>query len=247
MEPSTKKSRTSASNCDTSPKNSSDKENAPHKSAIIIATEIFVKKELANQDGSHDWHHIHRVRNLALKLAEEEKITNLEVVELAALLHDIKDWKYSGVDNAGELAARDFLTKHGYPADKVELISSIIKNVGFKNELGGIQANITPELAVVQDADRIDAIGAIGIARAFTFGGTRNRALYDPEVPFVENLTQEQYKNLKNSPTVNHFYEKLLKLKDMIKTKSGLVRAEGRHKYMLAYLEQFYQEWDGNA
>eukprot|EP00466_Bigelowiella_natans_P016672 jgi/Bigna1/76801/fgenesh1_pg.44_\ len=220
--------------------------------ALLAETEAFVKKELHAQDGSHDWFHIHRVRNLALKLARMEGINNRLVVELAALLHDIRDWKYSGDENEGIVEVEKFLGSKNCPKCVTEQVLHIVKNIGFKNELAAERANgdskliITPELAVVQDADRLDAIGAIGIARTFTYGGSRNRALYDPDIKPCINITKEQYmKKGRNEPTINHFYEKLLKLKTKMKSKSGRQVAEGRHKYMEEYLEKFCREWSG--
>jgi len=217
-------------------------------SQLVQAAEAFVKKELAGQDGSHDWFHIHRVRNLALRLAMMEGNVNLLVVELAALLHDVKDYKYSGSDTAGAEAVKKFLESLNCPDGIKGSILHIIKNIGFKGELGRKEIKMTPELAVVQDADRLDAIGAIGIARTFTYGGSRNRALYDPSIEPCQNLTQKEYsKKNRNEPTINHFYEKLLKLKQMMKSTSGRRVAEGRHKYMEEYLAKFYSEWNGES
>lgn len=218
---------------------------------IISNTVEFVKKELSGVDGSHDWQHIDRVRKLAVELGKKEGNCNLEIVELAALLHDIKDWKYSGSETAGVDAAKNFLITEGYnDQDKLSAILFIIENIGFKTELGqresGAKSPVDryPEFGVVQDADRLDAIGAIGIARTFTFGGAKNRAIYDPAIPYVEGLTKKQYMELK-APTVNHFYEKLLLLKDMMKTKSGKECAEGRHQFMSVFLKQFFLEVEG--
>jgi len=206
-----------------------------------------VKDELKGNDGSHDFHHINRVRKLALSLAEEEHIENTDVVELAALLHDIKDWKYSGSETAGIDAARQFLQIQHVPEDKIALIVKAIEGVGFKTELGK-KLEMFPELAVVQDADRLDAIGAIGIARTFTYGGAKNRPIYDPSVPPQKDLTKEQYMaQNKNAPTVNHFYEKLLKLKGLMKTEAGRRRAEQRHAFMEQFLERIFAECDGTA
>ncbi|GAB5373433.1 hypothetical protein AAMO2058_001751300, partial [Amorphochlora amoebiformis] len=171
------------------------------------------------------------------------------VVELAALLHDIKDWKYSKSETAGADAAFEFLQKQKCDPKVIKKVVEVMKNIGFKNELGNNgKVNITPELAVVQDADRLDAIGAIGIARTFTYGGSKNRALYDPDIKPALNITKEEYmRKGRASPTVNHFYEKLLLLKGKLKTNSARELAEDRHKYMEEFLERFYNEWDGKA
>jgi len=220
------------------------------KDTIISKTEEFVKKELQNNDGSHDWHHINRVRKLAISLAHEEKITALDVVELAALLHDIKDWKYSGSDTAGSKAAEDFLKENNFSEEKTNIITNIISNIGFKKELGNSNIKMFPELAVVRDADRLDAIGAIGIGRCFTYGGSKNQPMYDPEYPPNPELTQADYikqgKGGKN-PTINHFYEKLLKLKDLMVTEAGRRRAIKRHEFMKIFLNQFYEECEGKS
>ncbi len=220
--------------------------------ALVRRTEAFVREEMAGQDGSHDWFHIERVRNLALKLARMEKLASADTltVELAALLHDIKDWKYSGSESAGSEAVREFLESERCAPSVVEGVVDVVERIGYKSELGaGAEPKLTPVLAVVQDADRLDAIGAIGIARTFTYGGARNRALYDPaKKPHELGTTYEAYtKKGKNEPTVNHFYEKLLLLKDKMKTDSGRQLAKGRHEYMESYLERFYAEWDGEA
>eukprot|EP01112_Ceratiomyxa_fruticulosa_P012176 TRINITY_DN3360_c0_g1_i2.p1 TRINITY_DN3360_c0_g1~~TRINITY_DN3360_c0_g1_i2.p1 ORF type:complete len:222 (-),score=37.11 TRINITY_DN3360_c0_g1_i2:154-819(-) len=215
-------------------------------SPIITKTIQFVKDELANQDGSHDFHHIHRVWATARSLAKSEGVEDIEIVELAALLHDIQDWKYSGSETAGVEAARSWLHSQGYDPLKTEKIAEIIEGVSFKNELARKITSPSRELAVVQDADRLDAIGAIGIARTFTYGGAKKRPLYDPEHPYTEEISKEQYMDqTRPNPTVNHFYEKLFKLKDMMKTESGRHLAEERHKFMEMFLDQFYAEWDG--
>lgn len=216
--------------------------------SVIAATEAFVKGQLEHVDGSHDWWHIARVRNLALLLAKEEQLPldSLLVVELAALLHDVKDWKYSGDEFSNEHAVSEFLSTTELKEDVREKILGVIRCMGFKNELDkGTSFIITPELAVVQDADRLDAIGAVGIARCFTFGGRFDRILYDPEIPPRVNLNKHEYMNGANkTTTLNHFYEKLLKLKDMMKTQAGRKLAEQRHLFMEQYLQQFLDEWE---
>jgi len=218
----------------------------PHDTQqIILKAEEYVRAELKGNDGSHDWFHIDRVRKLAYMIAKTENLVHLDVVVLAALLHDIKDWKYSGSETAGADAARTFLLENNYPSDKVELVCRVIANIGFKNELGGAIETF-PELAVVQDADRLDAIGAVGIARTFTYGGARNRAIYDPATPPDPAITKESYMK-SATPTVNHFYDKLLKLKDLMKTETGRSYAEKRHQFMESFLAQLFDEFDARA
>jgi len=186
----------------------------------------------------------------ATQLAVQEGVVDLEVVELAALLHDIKDWKYSNSETAGVEAAEKFLKSQGFDEDKVKKVVNIIENVSFKNELSKPigETSLSIEAAIVQDADRLDAIGAIGIARTFSYGGAKNRSMYDPRYGPRENLTKEQYMqpSLHNT-SINHFHEKLFLLKNMMKTKSGKLMAEKRHAFMMAYVDQFLSEWEGNS
>jgi len=229
-------------------------ESKEDKKQLVKLTEAYVRNQLANNDGSHDWWHIERVWRVAVELAKEEKMESekLLVVELAALLHDLKDWKYAGSESAGPQAVTEFLLSVNCPDTILRQVVHIVTNIGFKNELSSNNKTslsiLTPELAVVQDADRLDAIGAIGIARCFTYGGTRNRMLYDPDNPPIKDITKEQYikQNSTNSTaSINHFYEKLLRLKDMMKTSSGKKRAIARHDYMKNFLDTFFQEWNG--
>jgi uncharacterized protein len=174
-----------------------------------------------------------------------EKV-NMEVVELAALLHDIADAKFhDGDESIGPTMARDFLKKTGSDDHTTEHVVNIIQHMSFKNSFDGIEWT-SPELLVLQDADRLDAIGAIGIARAFSYGGFKGRAFYDPEIPPNLNMTKEEYKK-SAAPTINHFYEKLLLLKDKMNTATGRQIAEERHRFMELYLEQFYKEWEGDS
>lgn len=210
---------------------------------IITQTVEFVKKELADAEGGHDWWHIYRVWQLAKHIAAEESV-NMLVVELGALLHDIADSKFHGGDESiGPVKARQFLESIEVPEDVIRHVTDIIENISFK---GGHQTGkfSSPELNVVQDADRLDAIGAIGIARAFNYGGFKNRALYDPAIPPDLHMTKEQYKH-STAPTINHFYEKLLLLKDRMNTSTGKKMAEERHLFMEQFLERFYKEWEG--
>lgn len=210
---------------------------------IISNTIGFVKETLKNAEGGHDWFHIERVYNNSLLIAKTENVNEL-VIALGALLHDIADSKFhNGDETAGPKLAREFLFKQNVDSIIIEHVINIIKNISFK---GGneTQKFKSVELDVVQDADRLDAIGAIGIARCFNYGGFKNRKLFDPSILPNMNMTKEEYKT-STTPTINHFYEKLLLLKDRMNTKSGKRIAIKRHQYMEQYLEQFYAEWDG--
>ena len=210
---------------------------------IIIKTAEFVQSELKDAEGGHDWWHIERVWKNARTIAATENV-NLFIVELGALLHDIADSKFHGGDETiGAAKARAFLTTLGVEERTIEHIAQIIQNISFK---GGnfTPGFFSPELAVIQDADRLDALGAIGIARTFNYGGFKGREMYNPSIKPAIGMTRDQYKN-SDAPTINHFYEKLLLLKDRMNTVSGRNMAEQRHQFMLAYLEQFYREWDG--
>ncbi len=210
---------------------------------IITATVIFVKQQLQHAEGGHDWWHIQRVWANAKTIASVENV-NMLVVELAALLHDIADSKFhNGDENIGPQKATVFLKSLQVEADIVNHVEAIIRNISFKG--GNFAATFSsPELFVVQDADRLDAIGAIGIARAFNYGGFKNREIYNPGVPPDLQITKEAYKN-SNAPTINHFYEKLLLLKDRMNTATGKQMAEQRHVFMHTFLQQFYMEWEG--
>jgi uncharacterized protein len=207
---------------------------------IIAATIRFVKEKLEGAESGHDWFHIERVYKNALKINALEQGDEL-VVALAALLHDIADSKFhNGDEELGPALAGEFLSSQGLDNALVLHVQEIIRNLSYKASLGTISFQ-SRELDIVQDADRLDAIGAIGIARAFTYGGYKNRVLYDPGIKPNLNMSKEEYKTL-TAPTLNHFYEKLLLLKDLMKTASGSEMALQRHEFMLAYLEQFYSE-----
>ena len=217
----------------------------PNSTSLIESCIAFVKKTLSGAEGGHDWFHIERVWKNAKLIASSEEC-DLEVVELAALLHDIADSKFHGGDEEiGPKKAREYLTTVGIGPRKVNHIVAIIENVSFK---GGHNArnHSSIELDIVQDADRLDAIGAIGIARTFNYGGFKNRAIYDPSIAPNLNMTKEEYKK-STAPTINHFYEKLLLLKDLMNTKSGKKIAKQRHEYMEGFLHQFYREWNGQS
>jgi uncharacterized protein len=212
---------------------------------LIQKTIDFVKQTLAGAEAGHDWFHIERVYKTACAINEIEQGDEM-IVKLAALLHDIADSKFNGGDEEiGPRIAGEFLATLGITRDTIIHVQQIIKNLSYKASLGTVDFH-SKELNIVQDADRLDAIGAIGIARAFTYGGFKNRVLYNPEIPAALNMTKEAYKG-SEAPTINHFYEKLLLLKDLMKTDAGRSIAQKRHDFMLAYLEEFYQEWEGKA
>lgn|SRR5574343_77464 len=210
---------------------------------LINNTILFVKQQLENAEGGHDWFHIERVYKNALLIAREEECDIL-IVKLGALLHDIADSKFhNGDESIGPKIAREFLESQGLKEESIQHIIAVIENISFKG--GNFEKKInSKELEIVQDADRLDALGAIGIARTFNYGGFKNRALYNPRIQPNLNMNKEEYKN-SESPTLNHFYEKLLLLKDKMNTPTGKKLAEGRHKYMELFLSQFYAEWDG--
>ena len=216
-------------------------------SEIVEKTILFVKETLQNAEGGHDWFHIQRVFNNTILISKEEDV-NILVVSLGALLHDIADAKFNdGDESLGPKMAENFLLSINVPTETIDHVVKIIKFSSFKAGLsdGKIKKKLftSKELQVVQDADRLDAIGAIGIARTFNYGGFKNRMLYDPSIPPNLEMTKEQYKSSK-APTINHFYEKLLLLKDKMNTETGKRLAEKRHQYMVDYLEQFYYEWN---
>ncbi len=203
----------------------------------------FVKLTLANAEAGHDWFHIERVYKTALTINITES-GDEQVISFAALLHDIADPKFNnGDEEIGPNKAEAFLESINVDRQVIDHVKLIIQNMSFKNSFdkGGFTSK---EMQIVQDADRLDAIGAIGIARAFTYGGFKNRVLYDPAIKPIENHSKESYKNT-TAPTINHFYEKLLLLKDTMNTETGKAIALQRHQFMLSYLEQFYGEWEG--
>ncbi|WP_437395910.1 HD domain-containing protein [Flagellimonas lutimaris] len=214
---------------------------------LVQNTIDFVKEELKNAEGGHDWFHIERVFNTSKLILNHEDGDSL-IVQLAALLHDIADPKFHGGDESlGPKIAEKFLESQSVDEETRAHVVNIIKNMSFKNSLekNNRKAFASKELHIVQDADRLDAIGAIGIARAFNYGGFKNRELYNPEISPNLNITKEEYKK-STAPTINHFYEKLLLLKEKMNTPTGKQLAEQRHQFMLNYLEQFYKEWNGD-
>ncbi len=212
---------------------------------IISNAIVFVKEELKNAEGGHDWFHVERVYRNTLLISKEEKV-NTFVVSLAALLHDIADPKFfNGDETLGPKKAQNFLKKQRVDNEIIKHVINIIRYISFKNSFDKKRNKFTSkELEVVQDADRLDAIGAIGIARCFNYGGFKSRALYNPEISPNLDMSKEEYKN-SNAPTINHFYEKLLLLKDKMNTNSGKKIALSRHDFMIEYLNQFYSEWNG--
>lgn len=211
---------------------------------IIDKTVDFVKETLAQAEGGHDWWHIYRVWKNAQYIARETGGVNMLVVELGALLHDIADAKFHGGDEEiGPKTARAFLTTLELESEVIDHVENIVRHISFKSGITG-QAWLSPELAVVQDADRLDALGAIGIARTFNYGGHKGRGLYDPNIKPNLEMTKEEYKN-STAPTLNHFYEKLLLLKDRMNTTVGKEMAARRHAFMEQYLEEFFSEWEG--
>lgn len=214
---------------------------------IIQETIAFVKTTLEGAEGGHDWFHIERVYKNSLLIAKEEKVDML-IISLGALLHDIADAKFhNGDETIGPKIASDFLKSKNISSSIIEHVVKIIENISYKSSLETKKERFNSlELQVVQDADRLDAIGAIGIARAFNYGGFKNRALYDPNILPNLNMTKEEYKK-STAPTINHFYEKLLLLKDKMNTLSGKKIAEQRHSFMLQFLSQFKDEWQGKS
>lgn len=210
---------------------------------IIDRTAAFVQNALQGAEAGHDWAHTRRVWKNAELIAKGEPADHL-VVALGALLHDIADAKFhGGNEEIGPRIARDFLESLKVEEPVITHVEQIIRHVSFKG--GNFQtAFYSAELAVVKDADRLDALGAIGIARAFHYGGFRNREIYNPSIPPNLHMTKEEYKNT-TAPTINHFYEKLLLLKDRMHTETGRRIAEERHRFMETYLEQFFKEWEG--
>lgn len=214
-----------------------------NQDVVIQKTVDFVKEELSGAEGGHDWWHVYRVWKLSGQIARNENV-DLFVVELGALLHDIADSKFCDGDEAvGPRKAREFLSSMKIGEEIILHIENIISHISFK---GGrhVQEFRSPELDVVQDADRLDALGAIGIARTFNYGGFRGREIYNPGIKPNLEMTREEYKK-SEAPALNHFYEKLLLIKDRMNTLTGKSMAEHRHAFMKEYLEEFYREWDG--
>jgi uncharacterized protein len=208
---------------------------------LLETTKNFVKQKLENAESGHDWFHIERVLNNSLQIAKTE-ICNLEVVQLAALLHDIADSKFNnGNESIGPETAKSYLESQKVQTEIVDHVVKIIENISFKGGHKHSDFN-SIELQIVQDADRLDAIGAIGIARTFNYGGFKNREIYNPNILPNLSMTKDEYKN-SSAPTINHFYEKLLLLKDKMNTETGKKLAQERHLFMEQFLDQFHKEW----
>lgn len=208
-----------------------------NKDIIINNTKAFVKDKLSKEGSGHDWFHIKRVYNLSTYLCQKEGGDEF-IIKMTALLHDIDDWKFSEDNNTTE----NFLKSLHLDEEHINKIINIITTISYK---GGVtdSSQITLEGKIVQDADRLDAMGAIGIARAFTYGGSKNRLIYDPNIKPMDFQSLDQVKN-SNNHTINHFYEKLLKLKELINTNTAKQIAEERHRFMEIYLDEFYYEWN---
>lgn len=210
---------------------------------LIEQTVSFVREKLKDAEAGHDWWHVQRVWNNTKLILESEQADAL-VCELTALLHDIADSKFhDGDEEIGTRIAGEFLHRVGLDEERTLHVQQIIRYMSYKASLGRIDFH-SKELEVVQDADRLDAIGAIGIARAFHYGGFKNREIYNPDIPVDANLNKEAYKNT-TAPTLNHFYEKLLLLRDKMNTDTARQIASGRHDFMESFLQQFYGEWEG--
>ena len=210
---------------------------------IISKTTEFAKNKLQGEGSGHDWWHIYRVWNNAKHIGSKEN-ADMYIVELAALIHDIADWKFHGGDEAaGPKVAAEWLRGLNVDPDVIEHVAEIIRDLSFKGAKVATPMK-TKEGMIVQDADRLDAIGAIGIARTFAYGGHKNREMYNPDIKPVFHESFEQYKS-NSAPTINHFYEKLLLLKAMMNTETAKILAEERHAFMEEFLEHFYREWEG--
>ncbi|GEL77589.1 HD domain-containing protein [Tenuibacillus multivorans] len=208
---------------------------------MIHETEIFVRRELEGESSGHDWWHINRVTNMARRIAEEEG-ADLFICTMAALLHDLADDKLYESEEAGLKRIQEWIDQIGVKPDEQEHILTIIKTISFKGGHGPGLSSL--EAKVVQDADRLDAIGAIGIARCFAYAGSKGHIIHHPDVQPRESMTTEEYRNSEGTG-INHFYEKLLKLKDLMNTKTGFQIAEKRHEYMQQFLNEFCDEWNG--
>ncbi len=221
------------------------------KDKIIEKTIGLVKQKMKNFEPGHDWWHIYRVWNLSKKIYDKEKETNKSIdnessrliVELGALLHDIADYKFVEDEKEGETTSRDFLNQLGVDKKIINKVVSIINNISYKGEAYEQKVKFA-ELDIVQDADRLDAIGAIGIARAFSYGGHKKVEMFNPDIKPRRGMSKEEYIKYEGT-TINHFYEKLLLLKDRMNTETGRRIAEHRHRFMELFLDEFYKEWDG--
>ncbi|WP_409288820.1 HD domain-containing protein [Peribacillus sp. SCS-37] len=208
---------------------------------LISRCEVFVKNQMRSDTSGHDWHHIMRVRSLAMQIAREEGSDSLFLVEMAALLHDIPDEKLNESEEAGFKKLDDWFKEQEMTQETIDELSAIIRSIPFK---GGNNLHVlSPEAKIVQDADRLDAMGAIGIARTFAYGGKKGQPIYEPEMVPRNEMTIEEYREGRSS-SINHFYEKLLKLKDLLHTDAAKKLSEDRQSFMGEFLKQFYKEWN---
>lgn len=209
----------------------------------LAEIESYVKKKMTSEQTAHDWFHVERVVKSALFIAKKEKKGNLFIIHAAALLHDISDWKVNNSGKSEEQVLEETYKSLAIPLDNRKVLSEIILNMSFNKNIER-RKKLSIEGQIVQDADRLDALGAIGIARAFAYGGKKNRLLYDPSIKPITSLTQESYKK-SDGHTVNHFYEKLFKLRKQLNTKTAKEIADKREQFMKAFLKEFYAEWQG--
>jgi uncharacterized protein len=214
----------------------------PAQEEALAKTKAFLKEKLSDECTGHDWYHIERVWRLACRIADSEEVDGF-IVELGALLHDVADWKFTGDEKSGSRAAREWLESIGVEEPVIQHICEIVDNISYKGARVKEKMK-SREGLVVQDADRLDSVGAVAIARTFAYGGWANRMIYDPTVPPEMHETFEQYKSSKGH-SINHFYEKILLLKDRMNTATGRKIAEGRHRFVEEYLKQFFAEWNG--
>jgi uncharacterized protein len=215
----------------------------PQHERLLVEAEAFARESLAHDSSGHDWSHVARVRRVAQVIAEAEGADRF-ICELAALVHDVADYKIAGDEATGLARVCGWLAAHDADPVTTERVMQIIATMSFAG--GERPAMTTLEGKIVQDADRLDAIGAVGVARAFAYGGAKGRAMYDPAQSPRERMSAEEYR-AQPAPTINHFYEKLLLLKDRLNTSYARHLAERRHQFMLAFLDQFYAEWDGRS
>jgi uncharacterized protein len=202
----------------------------------------YVKEKFANDSSGHDWYHTERVYNMAILLAKGKHINSF-IVQMAALLHDVEDWKFNDGNGQESKVVKNWLESQNVDNESIKEICNIIEKLSFKGAKVPTPMN-TLEGKIVQDADRLDAIGAIGITRAFAYGGSKQRKLHDPDIKPIMHNSFENYKS-NQSTTINHFYEKLILLKDQMNTEEAKKIAEKRHSFMLTFLEHFFAEWEG--
>jgi len=217
-----------------------------NKQEILQKAEEFAKGFFQGEATGHDWWHTFRVCKLALRIAEQEGAVDLFIIEMAALLHDVSDYKlHNNDEERGKLFLTAWLDKIKISNDDREKIVYIIENMSFDKSLEGKKIKKSKEFMIVEDADRLDALGAIGIARTFAVGGNKGRQIYDSNIKPRDELSREEYINKKKATTINHFYEKLLLLKDLMNTETAKRMALERHQFMEVYLERFFKEWNG--